>query len=1073
MPINKITVKGTRQEALIRNFQEDVIELKESYQVGATTRGFVETAEIKLEDNDLLEFVFEDDTTWLCSRDTIDEVFPQATAPSRSAAGAFELPLALESDSTERGVVGDIALKVLNVFTKKAISKKIKDLAADLERKQLEDQSGLYKVERDFSLHKFLPGQTGRPYLLFLHRTNSSTKGSFGELLGTELWTYIQQTYGSNVLAFQHETLTKSPLENVTDLVKELPQSAVLHIISHSRGGLVGDILSRFCNSDGRARGFDADEIQYFRKTKRPDAVREIDTLKIEFDSKNISLKKFIGVACPASGTTLASKRLDNFFNITANLIGYGTGLAANPVYAAFKNLIAAGLDSKSDANVLPGLEAMNPDSPFIKVLNSPATSIIIDDPLVVVSGNCRTKLNLKALLIIASRLFYFRDNDLVVNTRSMYQGTRRADPVQYFFDETADADHFHYFKNKSTNDALKRALEANEDTAIPGFSTAQQTALAEAQRNAILKLDGGQVFTNKISGAKPIVALLPGIMGSNLTQDGELIWINYLKFITGHLAALELKTSGIEAPSLVRTWYKKLVDFLSDTYDVVTFPFDWRKPLTESAADFNNEIKKLLTFRQPIKIIAHSMGGVLVRDFIINHDDTWKELNKADGFRLVFLGAPSGGSFRIPYVLFGKDAIIDKLSKIDIFHTKKELLEVFAQMPGLLSLLPLDKEGENDFASGRTWEAMREAFGDKEWPIPLEKVRNEFEIYRKTINEKTKDIDYSRAVYIAGQDKSTPCGYRLDGNGTGKELVFLSTAEGDQSVTWESGIPKKMMDNNTVYYVNVTHGALANDARLFKGISDILANGHTALLSKTRPAVRGNEKLFRTPEQQDFDVSPDGIEKTILGLGREEPLAVSEAPVRVLVSHGDLRYASYPVLAGHFKNDGILYAEKAIDWNLKGALTERHRLALYPGDIGSSEVLISGEPDFTGAIIVGLGKFGELTAFQLTQTVEQGVAKYLLDVNGTIARSHSPKEAGSMGISSLIVGCGYGGRTVENSVRAVLQGVQNANEKIRKLNAGNAKTIEAIEFVELYEDTALSCFYTLRKIGVNRHLWS
>ncbi|MEJ7912798.1 MAG: CHAT domain-containing protein, partial [Chitinophagaceae bacterium] len=283
--------------------------------------------------------------------------------------------------------------------------------------------------------------------------------------------------------------------------------------------------------------------------------------------------------------------------------------------------------------------------------------------------------------------------------------------------------------------------------------------------------------------------------------------------------------------------------------------------------------------------------------------------------------------------------------------------------------------------------------------------------------------------------------------------------------VTWESGIPRKMMDNNTVYYVNVTHGALANDARLFKGISDILANGYTALLGKTRPAVRGSERLFRTQEQQDFDVSPEGIEKTILGLGIEEPLTVSEAPVRVLISHGDLRYASYPVLAGHFKNDGILYAEKAIDWNLKGALTERHRLALYPGDIGSSEVLISGEPDFAGAVIVGLGKFGELTAFQLTQTVEQGVAKYLLDVNGKIARSHSPKEAGSMGISSLIIGCGYGGLTVENSVRAVLQGVQNANQKIRKLNAGNAKIIEAIELIELYEDTALSCFYTLRKI--------
>ena len=83
-------------------------------------------------------------------------------------------------------------------------------------------------------------------------------------------------------------------------------------------------------------------------------------------------------------------------------------------------------------------------------------------------------------------------------------------------------------------------------------------------------------------------------------------------------------------------------------------------------------------------------MGGVLVRDFILQHNDTWKKLNDSAGFRLVFLGSPLGGSFRIPYVLFGKDPIIDKINKIDIFHTKSELLEIFSDYPGLLSLLPL-----------------------------------------------------------------------------------------------------------------------------------------------------------------------------------------------------------------------------------------------------------------------------------------------------------------------------------------------------------------------------------------------
>ena len=142
----------------------------------------------------------------------------------------------------------------------------------------------------------------------------------------------------------------------------------------------------------------------------------------------------------------------------------------------------------------------------------------------------------------------------------------------------------------------------------------------------------------------------------------------------------------GVEASSLIKTSYKTLADHLSASYDVVTFAFDWRQQLNETAKNFDSKINELLAHEQPIKIIGHSMGGVLVRDFILHHNDTWKRLNKSAGFRLLFLGSPLGGSFRIPYVLFGKDPIIDKLSKIDIFNTKKDLLKIFSAFPGLLS---------------------------------------------------------------------------------------------------------------------------------------------------------------------------------------------------------------------------------------------------------------------------------------------------------------------------------------------------------------------------------------------------
>ena len=51
------------------------------------------------------------------------------------------------------------------------------------------------------------------------------------------------------MLGFQHESLSKSPLENavalLTALTDVLSKGDELHLVSHSRGGLVGEILAR------------------------------------------------------------------------------------------------------------------------------------------------------------------------------------------------------------------------------------------------------------------------------------------------------------------------------------------------------------------------------------------------------------------------------------------------------------------------------------------------------------------------------------------------------------------------------------------------------------------------------------------------------------------------------------------------------------------------------------------------------------------------------------------------------------------------------------------------------------
>lgn len=1068
MSVLTIRVKGEKQLVAGPEESTELLSLSASYAVGAVSRGMGAMHDIPLKKQDMVEFVFEDNTRWMSSAEDVREIFSVPLQQQRGFSDeVFEIPASLGTDIRNRGLLGDVALKMVRVFAKKQIGNVVRDrvraYAIKLQQEQLNNMNGVYRLDHDFHFQNFTAQDSTKPFLLFLHGTASSTHSSFGELKGTPAWAYMTKYYEGNILAFQHNTLTESPLENVRELLRQLPDHCVLHLVSHSRGGLVGDVLSRFCVADEHNAGFSEEECAYLEKSERMDDLAVIGEIRTLVARKNISITKFVRVACPASGTTIASERLDYFFNIVMNLVGLAVGSVANPVYAAFKDLVAAVVDCKDDLTVLPGLEAMNPDSPFLKILNNPAPAATIDGQLLVISGNSQLNLSFKSLVIIATKLFFSSKNDLVVNTASMYNGARRTLPVQCFFDEEVGVDHFHYFCNQKTNEAILHALKATGNNLVPGFHYQQQMFAQE--RNAILNLEGGQVFRNTVTGKRPIAVLIPGIMGSNLSYDGDLTWINYFGFIRGKLSRLQYTdehNAKVTAPSLIRTSYKDLADHLSGAYDVVTFPFDWRRQLGETAALFNEKIIELMKYGQPIKIVGHSMGGVLVRDFIVHHNGTWQKLNQSPGFRLLFLGSPLGGSYRIPFVLFGYDEIISKIAKIDLFHTKKELIDIFCNLPGLLSLLPLTTGEGNDFANPQTWKNMAQRSGDASWPVPDKKVLEAFGKYRDHILAQSAQIDWSNAVYVAGRDISTPSGYAI----TNGKLAFLHTAAGDQSVTWDTGIPKRMIENGSVYYANVTHGGLSCAPSMFLPISDILQKGSTSLLTKSRPLIRAAGQEFVAPPKQDFDLSPQGVENTLLGLGHDaEVIPQGELPIRVSVSNGDLRFAQYPVLVGHFRKDAILNAEKSIDKNLKGMLSDLHRMDLYPGNIGTSELVVLPKSSFRGALIVGLGEQGRLTAFQLTQTVEQGVSKYLVRINNTMDDQVKPVD-GSYGLSALLVGCGYGGLSIENSVRAILQGVRNANTKMKSLKPEEVRLVGAVEFVEVYQDKALSCLYTLNKLS-------
>jgi len=1097
MKIEKIIIRGRKGSPLDavatrggeKPFEPEnsSLQLEAVYDLSSDSRGASEEHEIDVQDK-VLEFVYEDDTAWLCDAKTLHELYPEAENPQRGSAG-FVVPSIIKSNAAERGIGGEVAAKLLKVFAKPAIEMGVKAIAAKLEKTHLADREGLNYLNKKFELLPFDGSASDKTFLLFIHGTNSDTRGAFMGLQNSETWDYICENYGKNVLAFEHRTLTQSPLQNALDLVTKLPDRAVLHVISHSRGGLIGDILCRYTRDEqDNLTGFSSYNMELLAKETRNDGLLNalspgekelnratdiecIKAINLVYTTKKITVKKFIRVACPAAGTKLASSRLDQLLNVLYNCLGGRLSETAT----VLKELIAVTLKTKNDVHVLPGIEAMGPQSTFIKVLNDRSDDTVISGrSLAVISGNGKLSISLKGLWVIVGKLFYGQRNDLVVNTDSMYLGTTRKGPIQYYFNEGKTVDHITYFENDKTCAAVAAALKTADGDAIPGFTVVPQNLIPASDRGMVRGFEHGELspYPGIPTGNKPIVVLLPGIMGSNLSGKEGKIWIDYLKSIFGGLKDLEFNAdANISATSIIQTSYKNLADRLSPNYDVLVYPFDWRRQLNDCAKDFNDTIIKLLSLNKPIKIIGHSMGGVLVRDFIVNHDDTWQKLNASKDFRLLFLGSPLGGSFRIPAVLFGNDPIINSLNMLDRRHTKKELVGMFIKFPGILSLLPTttgtnDSGESNDFAALTTWEKMREAAGDSSWPLPSAFDLQVFKTYRDGINSKMAAIDYSNMVYIAGKDKSTVCGYYNDTIPPRTELVFLSTGEGDQSVTWESGIPVAMVKSNRVYYSDTTHGALANDSSIFGGIEEILEKGFTTRLSNTRPLVRGEEKVFRTPEVYNFDLSERGLENAVFGITEKNEQLVNQMPLSVSISHGDLAYASFPVLAGHFMNDGILYAEKSIDYLMNNSLSARHAIGIYPGEIGTSAAMATNrdESDFPGALVVGLGEPGTLTSFLLTQTVEQAISKYLLDMN------NQTDNGADIGISSLIIGCGYGGLSVETSIKAIIEGVNNANSKLSDLYMSNLyktpiRLIQHIEFIELYKDKVLNGMYALRKI--------
>jgi len=1046
-----IKVLGQNAEALKSNigFGEGLSNFTVSDAVQfATDRAAGDIQEIKdLKEDDVVELIFEDDIHRWVTVAELEEQFKYQISRGTEP-GVIEIPGRLPSGDTSRGATSWV-LSGLRVLKFDPVERTMEELIEAWDKNKLMPEPGLYRFaekldQRGEALDKPEITKT-KPVLLFIHGTFSSIENGFGSLR-PEVWARLQREYGEQIFGFNHHTLSESPIQNTLDLVDKLPEGAKLHLVTHSRGGLIGELLCR----SGRTKGpalFDDDDENLMAEEKA--ALTKLSKLLKE---KKIKVERFVRVACPARGTTLASKRVDRYLEILLNVIAKVLPPGPSSIFGVLADLLLELKKQSANPDAIPGLAVMNPTSNFIRMINR--EDVEIEANLTVIAGDVEKNNLVGRLAIFFTDLFYFEDHDLVVQTPAMYGGPTRA-IGHYFFDKGAQVNHFNYFSNKSTAEKIEEALlSGTDDLEAQGFRPIREAYAKDVPEVEIT----ARSFQKRSSIPQPVVYILPGIMGTHLADRGNRIWVDLLDLALGKLVNLKIANKNVQPQALVAFAYADLVEYLSATHEVIPFPYDWRLSILDEANRLAGTIEaKLKETDQPIRIIAHSMGGLVTRAMLGLRPNVWKEMRKRDGARFIMLGTPNGGSYQIPRLILGQEKTLRMLAAVDIRNSARELLEVISRFPGVLGLLPMEEEPWN-FLETNTWDKFPNP-GGHEWVKPLQKnLEIAKELHALLQAEKGRIADDDPILYVAGYAPGAPVSLDIDEN---NEVIIRGTNQGDGTVPWESGILPELRAGRT-YYLNASHGDLANTKESFPAIYELLATGSTQGLSQVPPRYeRGVEEnyVLRDEGVQIYPTQID-LETSMLGATPVKYEAPPAKPVRVSVAHGNLSFCDDPVAVGHYEGDSLYSAEKALDHHLNGRLNARHVLGLYPGPEGTVEVVLNDRGEKPGgAIIVGLGKAGELSPFKLTQAFAMALREY-----GIKAVENDRVEDGEIRISTLLIGSGGMGLTVKNSVDAILNGVLQANKSFDQLADVKQERghldynvrIAEVRFIELFKDHAI-----------------
>ncbi|MCB1858820.1 MAG: DUF4062 domain-containing protein [Gammaproteobacteria bacterium] len=284
------------------------------------------------------------------------------------------------------------------------------------------------------------------PLLLFMHGPGMRNADTYRDLRNHAVWGTISDTYGDRLLAYEHHTISVSPIANALQIARWVPPESTLHMITHSRAGLVAELL---CLPQDGVEASEAiisplqgalkaenDNARYHALENDIEDLRELLSLRAR---KRWRVARFLRIACPAKGIT--TNRLDHYLSLLLNLSTKSKNTHSDGLLKVLTLTVVKHRISFFD---LPGLAAQLPSSPLIRILNNPRWESESD--LNVVGGRCSSADMMLPVLFAADNLYAEAGDGLVAHS-STKGGLRRRNAVREWY-EGRNCSHFGYFEN-------------------------------------------------------------------------------------------------------------------------------------------------------------------------------------------------------------------------------------------------------------------------------------------------------------------------------------------------------------------------------------------------------------------------------------------------------------------------------------------------------------------------------------------------------------------------------------------------------------------------------------------------